>query len=59
MSPHNMPGLAQSVPRGTALLTPHHGAGWGRVISAMLQPPYPWERFLTTTVNEGGWAPGQ
>ena len=59
MSPHNIPGLAQTVPMDTALLTPHHGASWGRVISAMLQPTYPWERVLTPTVDEGGLAPGQ
>jgi len=41
MSPHNMPGLALTVPRDIALLMYHHGARWGRVISAMLQTPYP------------------
>jgi len=59
MSPHNMPGLAQTAPRGIALLTPHHGGRQGRVISAMLQPSYPWERALAPTVDEGGWDPGQ
>jgi len=28
MSPHNMPGLAETVPRGIALLT-YHGARYG------------------------------
>jgi len=46
-------------PRGTALLTPHDGARRGRVISAMLQPPYPWERALAPTVDEGQWVHGQ
>jgi len=34
------------MPRGTALLRTHHGARWGRVISAVLQPPYPWHPLL-------------
>jgi len=54
-----MPGLAQTAPRGIALLTHHHGARWGTVISTTLQPPYPWERALAPTVHEGVWAPGQ
>jgi hypothetical protein len=54
MSPYNMPGLAQTAPRGTALLTPHHGARWGRVISAMVQSPYPWHPLLIGWV--GPWA---
>jgi len=54
-----MPGLTQRVPRGTALVTPHQGARWGKVIITMLQPPYPWERALSPTVDEGGWAHGQ
>ena len=54
-----MPGLAQTAPSGTALLTPHHGARWGRVSSAMLQPPYSWQTALAPTVDESGGAPGQ
>ena len=54
-----MPGLAQTAHRGIALLTPYLGARWGTIISAILQPPYPWERTLAPTVYEAVWAPGQ
>jgi hypothetical protein len=59
MSPHNMPRLAQTAPRGIALLTPHHGARWEGIFRAMPQQLNPWERALAPNVDEAGWAPGQ